>query len=284
MTEKIAWVTDSTGFLDEELQHDENVFIIPINIHIEGKSYQDGVDLTNDEMFAAMQERAAVAKTSQPSIGQFQQLYQRLEHMGYDRVLSFLVSEQLSGTVSSSIQASKLVNIPVHTFDSRLLSYPMTFIMKKAMKLHKNGKKLKEIISSAITFRDSNETYVLIGSLEQLHRSGRLHSIKYYLGSFLKIKPIISVVKGKLEIPEIARNEAYAEKIIFSKLREAVDTYGITECMILHGQFRNQSDKWVKKIEQLYPHMQLHVYPLGTAIGVHAGGNTLGISWFKEKM
>ena len=77
MSEKIAWVTDSTGFLDEELQHNEHVFIIPINIHMEGKSYQDGVDLTNDEMFVAMNERAAVAKTSLPSVGQFVQLYQR---------------------------------------------------------------------------------------------------------------------------------------------------------------------------------------------------------------
>ena len=94
----------------------------------------------------------------------------------------------------------------------------------------------------------------------------------------------MAVVKGKLEIPDIARNGAQAEKIIFKKLKVAVDNYDISDCMILYGRFREQADRWIEKIGHLYPHLRLHVYPLGTAIGVHVGPNTLGISWFKEKI
>ena len=284
MREKVAWVTDSTGFLDEELQQNEHIYIVPIQLHMEGKSYSDGVDITNEEMFQAMSERGAVVTTSQPSVGQFKQLYEKLESEGYERIYAFLVSEQLSGTVSSSKQASQLVKIPVHTFDTMLLSYPLTYIMKKAMTLYESGRNHDEILEQAAIYRDSNEAYVLIGSLEQLHKSGRLSSVKYYIGSFLKIKPIIAVVKGKLEIPDIARNDLHAEKVIFAKLKVAVENYNISDCMILYGRFRTQADKWIEKIEQLYPDLRLHVYPLGTAIGVHVGGNTLGISWFKEKI
>ena len=284
MREKVAWVTDSTGFLDEELQQNKHIYIVPIQLHMEGKSYSDGVDITNEEMFQAMSERGAVVTTSQPSVGQFKQLYEKLENEGYERIYAFLVSAQLSGTVSSSEQAAQLVNIPVHTFDTMLLSYPLTYIMKKAMTLHENGCNHDEILEQAAIFRDSNEAYVLIGSLDQLHKSGRLSSVKYYIGSFLKIKPIIAVVKGKLEIPDIARNDRHAEKVIFAKLKVAVENYNISDCMILYGRFRTQADKWIEKIEQLYPDLRLHVYPLGTAIGVHVGGNTLGISWFKEKI
>lgn len=48
--------------------------------------------------------------------------------------------------------------------------------------------------------------------------------------------------------------------------------------------WREQADRWIEKIGQFYPHLRLYVYPLGTAIGVHVGGKTLGISWFKEKI
>ena len=284
MLEKVAWVTDSTGFLDDELQQNEDVYVVPIQLHMEGKNYLDGINITNEDMFQAMSERGAVVTTSQPSVGQFQKLYQQLENKGYDRIYAFLLSEQLSGTVSSSKQASQLVSIPVHTFDTMLLSYPMTYIMKKAMSLFEKGYRPNELLERAVSFRDSNEAYVLIGSLDQLHKSGRLSSIKYYLGSFLKIKPIVAVVKGKLEIPDIARNEVQAEKLIFAKLKVAVESHNISDCMILYGRFREQADRWIEKIGLLYPHLRLHIYPLGTAIGVHVGGNTLGISWFKEKI
>ena len=282
--EKIAWVTDSTGFLDDELKENEALRVVPINIQMEGKHYIDGVDITHDDIYEAMEGRGAEITTSQPSVGQFLEIYQQLAEQKYDRILSFLLSGKLSGTVSSSVQAGQLAAVPVHTFDSRLLSYPMTYIMKKAIGWHKAGAGVAEILERAERLRDSNETYVLIGNLNQLYKSGRLSSIKYYLGSFLKIKPIVSLTGGGLEIQDIARSESHAEKIIFKKLKHAVENYKITDCMILHGQFREQSERWAEWIKSLYPDLTLHVYPLGTAIGLHTGGSTLGISWFKEKI
>ena len=108
----------------------------------------------------------------------------------------------------------------------------MTYIMKKAMNLYNSGHSHQDILKKVAFLRDSNETYVLIGSLQQLYRSGRLHSIKYYLGSLLKIKPIVSLVKGKLAIQDVARNERHAEKIIFSRLKYAVEQYNITDCLL----------------------------------------------------
>ncbi|WP_019241889.1 MULTISPECIES: DegV family protein [Bacillus] len=284
MNEKVAWVTDSTGFLDEELKYNEDLYVIPIQIHIEGKDYNDGIDITNADLYQVMEERKAIVTTSQPSVGQFTHMYDSLHKQKYERVYSFLISEKLSGTVSSSIQASHLVQIPVTTFDSWLLSYPMTYIMKKAISWQRQGDQPEEIIRKAKRLRNSNETYVLIGSLEQLHRSGRLNSLQYFLGNILKIKPIISLLKGKLEIQDIARNDRHTDKIIFKKLQHAVEQYQISECLILYGQSIKQSEKWVEKIKHSFPQLKVHIYPLGTAIGVHAGGNTIGISWFKEKI
>lgn len=280
---KMAWVTDSTGYLDKELSENDDVFVVPVTIHIDGKEFKDGEDISHDEIYHAISAGQSVT-TSQPAVGAFLELYDRLAEMKYERIYSFLLSGKLSGTVSSSIQAGQMAKIPVHTFDSGLLSFPLTYIMKKAISWDAEKISTPHLLKKAARFRDSNETYVLIGSLDQLHRSGRLSSLKFYLGSWLKIKPIVSLTKGSLQIQEVARSEKHAEKQIFNRLRNAVEHSGITDCMILHGQFKKQAEDWKNKIMQLYPHLNLHVYPLGTAIGVHTGGTTLGISWFKEKI
>ncbi|WP_163100925.1 DegV family protein [Peribacillus alkalitolerans] len=281
MNEKIAWVTDSTTFLDEELKGNPDVYVIPMMVFVEGKEYLDGVDIHPKDLFALMDEKKAVPKTSQPSVGTFYELYKKLED-SYDRIYSFHVSSFLSGTVSSSQQAAQMVNIPVHTVDSLILSYPTSFLMKKAMKWLSEGVSNDETLTRIDELKQKNETYVLIGDLVQLHRSGRMNGVQYFLGSMLNVKPIISIEDGKLSSKEKVRSEKQAQKKIFSYLQRAVDEGIVKECFILYGNDESQTIEWYEELTSLYPNIQFYKCALGTAIGVHAGGNTLGISWYNE--
>ncbi len=281
MTERIAWVTDSTAYLDEELKNHPDVFVVPMIVYMEDKEYLDGVNIQPSELYKIMEEKKIVAKTSQPSVGTFAELYGKLEK-DYDRIFSFHVSSKLSGTVSSSQQAAQLVKIPVHTVDSKILSYPMTYLMKKAMQYINEGSGVEDTLKKIERLRDTNETYVLIGSLEQLHRSGRMSGVQYFLGSMLSVKPIISIEDGKLLSKDKVRSEKQAQKKIFSYLQDAIERHGVTECMILYGSDLSQTEGWYSELKALYPEIDINCYPLGTAIGVHAGGNTLGISWFSK--
>jgi hypothetical protein len=79
--ERIAWVTDSTGTLDEELLLNEHVYVVPMIVIIDGKEYEDGIDLLPDELYRRMSEEKVIATTSQPSVGRFHELYKELKHV-----------------------------------------------------------------------------------------------------------------------------------------------------------------------------------------------------------
>jgi DegV family protein with EDD domain len=275
---KTAWVTDSTAFLDEELKNHPDLYIMPLTILLDDEEFSDGVDLTADQLFERLKLLKNPPKTSQPSVGGFKSLYERLSKE-YDRVVTLLLSSKLSGTVSSSEQAAKLVSIPVTTIDSKILTYPLTALLKKGMELLAEGNSLEFVIEQLESLRETNETYVLIGSLEQLHRSGRMSGVQFFLGSMLNVKPIIRIEDGALNVKEKARSEKKAKEKILDYLRSSYEEHHFKEVYILYGLNDEHASRWKDEFKNEFPQLEIICCPLGAVIGVHAGENTLGISW-----
>lgn len=279
MTNKIAWVTDSTAFLDEELKNHPDVYTIPLTILLDEQEYEDGVDLTPNELYARLKTLNNPPKTSQPAVGAFQKLYEKLSE-NYSVIIAILISSKLSGTVSSSKQAAQLVDIPVVTIDSKILAYPLSFLIKEGLKGIQMNESIESVISKIEALTDKNETYVLVGSLEQLHRSGRMNGLQFVLGSMLNIKPIISITNGELKVKEKARSEKRAKEKIVEQLRSSHEKAPIKEGHILYGLNPEAALKWKQELSGQFPEIEFQTYPLCATIGVHAGENTLGISWF----
>lgn len=276
---KTAWVTDSTAYLDEELRNHPDLYTIPLSVILDGHEYADGIDLTAEELYAKLKELKTPPKTSQPSVGAFQQLYDKLAE-DYDQIISVLLSSKLSGTVSSSEQAAQLVSIPVTTIDSKVLAYPLSALLKKGIALEREGKDVEEIREELERQRGENETYVLIGSLEQLHRSGRMGGLQFFLGSMLSITPIVSIENGGLETKEKVRNTKKAKEKIEGYMKASYEKYGFKEVYLLYGLHEEAALAWQKELEPKFPSLTFRRCPLGATIGVHAGENTLGISWY----
>ncbi|WP_409301255.1 DegV family protein [Peribacillus sp. SCS-155] len=281
MGERIAWITDSTCFLDDDLKNNKDVYVIPIVIIINEKEYLDGVTIQPNELYRRMRQEKVVPTTSQPSVGTFYQLYKKLEP-DYDRIIAVHLSSKLSGTAVSAAQAAEMVNLPVHVLDTALISFPVTHLIKDIMKNLESGASVEEALNRAGQLKEKNKTFVLFGSLEQLHRSGRLSGTKYLLGSILNMKPIIALENGALEIKAKVRSEKKAGQFILQELYNACDAGIVTECMLLYGEDPGQTARWSEAISKARPEINVLTAPLGTAIGVHAGGHTLGLSWFTE--
>lgn len=278
---KIAWVTDSTAYLDEELTNHPDVFTVPMTIVLDEREYKDGIDLTAEELYLKLKHLQVPPKTSQPSVGEFVSLFEKLEEQ-YDHVFSVLVSAKLSGTVSSSVQAANMVNTPVTTIDSKILSYPLSRMIKKGMEWIEAGNSVEEVEQKLNDLANTNETFVLIGSLEQLHRSGRMNGLSFFLGSMLNIKPIISIEDGVLQAKEKIRSENKGLEKIISYFQASIDAFSIKEAYILYGLHDKEARKWHDELCKRFPDIAFGIYPLGATIGVHAGENTIGISWFNR--
>jgi DegV family protein with EDD domain len=278
---RIAWVTDSTAFLDEELKNHPDLYQVPMTVILDEKEYVDGRDLTAEELFERLKTLKTPPKTSQPSIGAFQEEFEKLSK-DYDEIVTVLISSKLSGTVSSSEQAAQLVDIPVTTIDSKILTYPLTALIKKGMELEKQGLSTVEIKEKLARSIPTNETYVLIGSLEQLHRSGRMSGLQFFLGSMLNIKPIIAIEDGALNAKEKVRSEKKAIERITQYLRDSYQKYSFKEVYLLYGLHEQHALEWMETLKMEFPEINFLCCPLGATIGVHAGENTLGISWFNQ--
>lgn len=276
---KIAWVTDSTAFLDEELQHHPDIFVIPLQILLDDEQFEEGINLTPEQLFEKLKIVKSIPKTSQPSVGAFRNLYNKLAER-YDAIISIHVSSKLSGTFSASEQASQLVHTPVISVDSKLISFPMSVLIKQGIKWHEEGKSISEITSKIAKLVETNETYVLVGSLEQLHRSGRMSGLQFFLGSLLNVKPIISLDKGILKMKEKVRSENRAKERIIQFLKDSFERYRFNEVYLMYGLHEKEALSWKKELEKKIPQLKYFCYPLCTAIGLHTGENTLGISWY----
>lgn len=279
--EKIAWVTDSTAYLDEVLKNHPDVYSIPMVVYFEEEEYLDGVTLSLEDFYTKLEASDTPPKTSQPSVGAFVELYTKLAE-SYDRIISVHLSSHLSGTVSSSTQAGELVEIPVHTVDSKVISFPLSAMVKKGIKAQEEGKTYEEILDYLHDLATKCDIYVLIGSLEQLHRSGRMSGVQKLLGSLLQIKPIIRIENGKLDVAEKVRTHKKALSKIVDFLDEAHAQATIKELFVLHGTNMEDADGLVASLREKYPDIPINPFPLSTAIAVHAGVNTIGIAWYNE--
>jgi DegV family protein with EDD domain len=280
---KVAWVTDSTAFVDETVKAEiAHLYIIPMTILIDGVEYKDGEDLSPEALFEKLRDKKVDVKTSQPAIGTFQSLYTKLSEE-FDHIFSIHVSSHFSGTFSSAFQAAQLLkaNFPqVTVVDSKIISYPLTELIRYGNQLVKQGKKpdeVKRLVEKRIA---TSEAYVMVGSLEQLHRSGRMNGLSFFIGSVLNIKPILSINDGQLNVKEKVRNTNKGFLKMLEYLDGAVASKTVQHVSVLHGLNKKEANEWIQQLKLRYKGIAFNAYPLGAVIGVHAGENTIGISWF----
>ncbi|TDL82671.1 DegV family protein [Peribacillus frigoritolerans] len=281
MRRKIAWVTDSTASIDAEMKDHPDVYWVPMVICINDEEYLDGVNLQADDLYALLKDSSNAITTSQPPPGAFVELYTELAEK-YDEIVSIHLSSLLSGTYTSAVQAAAEVDIPVTVVDSLTLSEPLTRLVKAAIKMHESGLAPDEIAAKLETLRENHRTYVLIGDLTRLHKSGRMSGTQYYLGSLLNIQPIIRVESGKLSTAEKVRSEKKAFQYIINLIKKGNQNHGIHEIAVLFSSKLDKSSKLYEVLQKEFPDIHIKLVPLCTTIGVHTGEDVVGVTWFEE--
>jgi DegV family protein with EDD domain len=276
---KIAWVTDSTAFLSPELLEHPDVYVLNTTLHFNEKIYKDQ-DLTSEELYRLLKKEKGIPKTSQPPIGEFLELYEKLKDE-YEHVIAVHVSGALSGTFSTSNQAADMVDFPIDVIDSKVISYPLTDILQRGIASAEQGAPYDDIKKGVKELVGAYETYVLIGSLDQLHKSGRMNVAQYLIGSLLNVKPIIKLNDGKLEVLEKVRTDKKAMKNVNSKLEDAMKQRTISKLFILHCNAEERAVAIKEELQQTYSNhdLSIHIAPLSSTVAVHTGEDTIALSW-----
>lgn len=190
-------VTDSGTDFNIAAEHasEQNVTIVPLVVTLDGKSYREGVDINPDEFYALLDKSDKMPVTSQPSAGDFAEVYRRIAADDPD-ILSIHMSSGLSGTYNSAIAGAELVpEADVTHFDTKTLSAAAGWQVEAAALAIKAGWSLEQILSIMQQIGDASESIYTLGELKYLIHGGRISHMKGLLASLLNIKPIIGVEK-----------------------------------------------------------------------------------------
>ena len=278
---KIAWITDSTCFIEPEYAKKNNIFIVPMSVSFDNETYRDGVDITEEKFYQKLTSSRTLPKASQSAIGELVTLYEELKKE-YELGIAIHVSSELSGTASASKQAAEIAGFPLELVDSKLISLPMSYMITKGQEMIDQGGSPADVANNLRMMYKSNQLFVMIGSLEQLHKGGRVSAIQLMMGSLLKIKPILTFQEGKIVPHEKVRRKK-ALSYMVSRLQSDIEQGNhIKKVFVLDGMATLESLNIQEQIRSLYPEIELVSGPLGSAIGVHAGAGTIALTWFRE--
>lgn len=282
MKKPIAWILDSTGFVTEEFKAHPDVYMVPLNIHFGNEEFIDnGVDLTNDELYARIKSSSEFPKTSQPSAGKFAELYEKLKEE-YECAIAVHASAKLSGTIASSTAAAEMTSFTVYAIDSLALSYGLSGLIERGLEMQKQGMEAEEIAEHLQKEVHNLRNYILIGNLSQLYKGGRMSGAQYYIGSLLKVKPIVQLsAEGELVPIDKVRSHKKAIQYLLDHVKEDYEKYGIDTFQIMHGNVLDEAESLKQDILEIVPEAKILIGDLSSSLAVHAGEGTIALLWRK---
>lgn len=280
MTKKpIAWITDSTAYITDELKNHPDFFSIPLNIHFGEKQFVDGVDLTPTQLYENIKNATEFPKTSQPSAGEFAEQFKKIAE-DYEQAIAIHISGELSGTLASSIAGAEISGFPITFIDSRSLSYGITGLIEKGMELQSAGASVQEIKETVEKMAGTLKNFIYIGQLEQLYKGGRMNGVQFFLGSLLKVKPIIQITSdGKLEAIEKVRSEKKALQYLVDKVAEG-HPKGNRKIYLMQGNVPDQAEELKTLILSQVPGLSVEIGDISSTLAVHAGEGTIAVLWY----
>jgi len=245
---KIHIVTDSTSDLNPKVIEQYNLHVVPLNIQIGDKTYLDRVDLEPKAFLELMKNSPELPKSSQPAPGVFKELYDRLGEDG-GQVVSIHMTGGMSGTVESARAAADLTDTDVTVIDSRYISHALTFQVLEAANMAKEGKTLEEIVERVNHVRENTKLFVILDTLDNMVKGGRIGKGRALVGSLLKIKPIASLDGGEYTPVAKARSYKQVVQYLMSDFKERTKGKQVKGIGIAHAEGLNMANPLKQELE-----------------------------------
>jgi len=222
---RIHIVTDSTCDLTKEEVAQHGIHIVPLTIQIDGETYIDGVDLEPQPFLGLMKNAKNLPKSSQPAPGKFKELYDELGKDG-DQIISIHMTGGMSGTVESARQAAQMTDADVTVIDSRFIAIGLAIQLREAIKMRDAGATVEEIVARLDKVRANTHLYVIVDTLENLIKGGRIGKGTGFIGSLLNIKVIANLEGGVYNPVSKVRSHKQVVNYLFKQFQ--ADTAGKT--------------------------------------------------------
>ena len=277
---KLAVVTDSTAFLSENALKNPNLFVIPIPVILDGKLYNEGIDIEADQYYDLLKNSQEFPTTSQPALGEALMLYEEIGKKGYDTIISIHLSSGISGFVANLYSIKDSVSgVNIIPYDSKITSMPMGNMVETILKMNAKGCTLEEMLDQLDQIRENTNAYMIVEDLNNLVRGGRLTNGAALVAGLLKIKPVLTFDDGKIMLFEKIRSSkkafARAEDVIGQRMREINQP---VKLYVIHANSLAVAQEEKQKLQEKYPNATVEIGHFGPVIGTHLGEKAIGLA------
>ena len=281
MSRTVALVTDSTAMLPRDVVERHGIQVVPLQVVIGARSYDEGLDpdVTAETIAAALREWTPVS-TSRPTPARFLEAYEKAKAAGADEVLSVHLSGEMSGTFESAQLAAREAPLPVRAVDTRQLGMATGFAVVTAAEVLARGGSAEEAAGAALARSDGTTSLFYVDTLEYLRRGGRIGAAAALLGSALAVKPLLEIVDGRVATLERVRTTARA----LARLEElAVQAAGSDQVDVTVAHLASPDragqlqEKLGVRLADNLDGREVGCAELGAVLGAHVGPGMLAV-------
>lgn len=276
---KIAWVTDSTATLSPEFIEKHNVHVMPLFVIFGETAYKENVEISSEAFYKKLSSAKELPKTSQPSPGEMLELFKEIKN-NYDHVIAIHATGALTGAYSGAVSATKETGIDAFVLDSQIGSFPLGKMVERAVSLEQQGKSFDEIVAEIQALPAKGRLFLTPGSLEQLHKGGRVTGTQAVFATLLNMKVVMKFHEGRAVLSDKVRSHKRAIAKMVDYLEE--EKHQVKEVSVLHADNLKEATQWKNELQTKFPQIAFSITELSPVPGTHTGRGTVGLAWLGE--
>lgn len=272
--------TDRGADLSPDQLKGHDIHFASLRIELDNKTYESGVDLDGDAFYKILGATDSYPTTSQPSAGEFAEMYRKLAETG-EEILSIHISSGLSGTYNAAVAGAQMApEAKVTIWDSKTLSCPLGWQVETAVKMAEAGASIEDILKKLDTLRQNVEGIYTLDTLRYLIHGGRISHISGLLAQMLNIKPVIGVGKSDGKYVQLGKHVSIKRSIqgIVDVVAEKYPGNKHLRVQLLHGNNPDGIALLREKMNEKFDCVWLPTVPVAPVLGAHTGPGLVGLS------
>jgi len=279
----IALVTDSIADLPAEMIDHYQIHQIPINLKINDSDYLDKVTIQSSRFYEMMDELKVYPSSAQPNVKSLENFFSFLTTY-YKDIIVVTVSEKMSGTYNSFVEASKkFKDANIQIVNSKQNSGAEGLLVLKTAQLIEQGLPIDQITEKIASLTAKSKILVSVKVLKYMVKSGRLTKVSGTIANLMHLKPVISIDEdGAGIIFAKALSVESANKKIYQHMKEMVETHGIDTYAIVHANANDRALEYQRIYEKLIGFPPVYVMDISTVVAMNAGIGTVAIAYIRK--
>lgn len=272
---RIGVVTDSTADFPGDAKERLGIEMIPLSVIWDRDTFRDKVDLSIDDFYRLMKQRSTLPTTSAPAPGLYEELYERM--LGeYDHVISVHLADRLSATCQSARNAAaRFGKDRVSVVDSGQTTVCLGWLAMRAAELGQQDIEPSAIVKELESWVPRLRLHVVLDTLTNLQRGGRIGRAQALMGSLLNFKPLILVREGEVLPVERPRSRGAGMR----RLVDVVASQGrIEKIAVAQGDAPEVLDELARMVGERVPGVPVERAEIGIVLGTHAGPGVFGVA------